>query len=175
MRALLTADVAYFEVNALPPMRCARGVPYRLVSFEATAATLVETLKRVVTPFSRLPCPASAPRCDMIPAEPAERAVRRPFPALSTVLASLLDASPVVRAHEWYPLACCSGDDCGPADTVVRRDDGSYLVTARGLSVVIPATFRHWQPSPDGQVHVCIRQVVFGGVTLICAFRGPGV
>ena len=27
-------------------------------------------------------------------------------------------ASPVVRAHEWYPRACCGGEDCGPADIV---------------------------------------------------------
>ena len=55
--------------------------------------------------------------------------------ALSAVLASLFVVSPVARAHEWYPLECCSGEDCGPADTVVRYDDGSYLVTAHGLSV----------------------------------------
>jgi hypothetical protein len=93
---------------------------------------------------------------------------------LSAVLASLFVASPVARAHEWYPLECCDGRDCGPADTVVRRDDGSYLVTARGLSVVIPATYGKWKSSPDGQVHVCIRQLVMGGSILICAFRGPG-
>ena len=58
--------------------------------------------------------------------------------ALSAVLASLFVASPVARAHEWYPLECCGGEDCGPADTVVRYDDGSYLVTAHGLSLVIP-------------------------------------
>lgn len=93
---------------------------------------------------------------------------------LSAVLASLFVASPVARAHEWYPLECCGGQDCGPADTVVRYDDGSYLVTARGLSVVIPATYGKWKPSPDGQVHVCIRQLVLGGSMLMCAFRGPG-
>ena len=93
---------------------------------------------------------------------------------LSAVLASLFVASPVARAHEWYPPECCAGQDCGPADTVVRRDDGSYLVTARGLSVVIPATYGDWKLSPDGQVHVCIRQLIFGGSILMCAFRGPG-
>jgi hypothetical protein len=93
---------------------------------------------------------------------------------VSAVLAGLFVALPGARGHEWYPLECCAGQDCAPADAVVRRDDGSYLVTARGLSVVIPATFRHWKPSPDGQVHVCIRQLVLGGVMLMCAFRGPG-
>src|SRR5262249_6804598 len=37
-------------------------------------------------------------------------------------------------AHDWYPLECCAERDCAPADTVVRREDGSYLVTSRGLS-----------------------------------------
>ena len=101
--------------------------------------------------------------------------MRRLLRILSAVLAVLLAPSPVARAHEWYPRECCGGEDCGPADTVVRRDDGSYLVTAHGLSVVIPATFSHWKPSPDGQVHVCIRQLVLGGSMLMCAFRGPGV
>ena len=102
--------------------------------------------------------------------------MRRLLRILPAILASLLVASPVAHAHEWYPLECCSSDDCGPADTVVLHDDGSYLVTARGLSVVIPATFRHWRLSPDGQVHVCIRQLVPGGTlsVLMCAFRGPG-
>ena len=95
--------------------------------------------------------------------------MRRPLRILSTVLATLLASSPVAHAHAWYPFECCSGDDCSLADIVVRRDDGSYLVTARGMSVVIPATYLYWRPSPDGQVHVCIR-----GSMLVCAFRGPG-
>jgi hypothetical protein len=32
-------------------------------------------------------------------------------------------------------------DICGPADIVVRRDDGSYLVTARGMSLEIPEEY----------------------------------
>ena len=101
--------------------------------------------------------------------------MRRPHRVLSAaVLAGLLVASPVAHGHEWYSLECCSNEDCGPADSVVRHDDGSYLVTARGVSVVIPATYRQWRPSPDGQVHVCIRSYRSGGAMLICAFRGPG-
>jgi hypothetical protein len=100
--------------------------------------------------------------------------VRRPLPILSTVLASALIASPVARAHEWYPHACCGGDDCGPADIIVRRDDGSYLVTARGMSLVIPEDY-YWRPSPDGRVHVCVRRISGIGLMVVCAFGGPGV
>jgi hypothetical protein len=88
---------------------------------------------------------------------------------------SLLTALPSAQAHDWYPAECCSGQDCAPADTVVIRDDGSYLVTSRGMSTVIPADYNKWRRSPDGQVHVCIRRLRSGGEYLVCAFRGPGV
>ena len=99
--------------------------------------------------------------------------MRRPLRIWPAVLASLLVASPVARAHQWYPLACCGGEDCGPADIVIRRDDGSYLVTARGISLEIPEEF-YWRPSPDGQVHVCVRPIGGMGMMVVCAFRGPG-
>jgi hypothetical protein len=65
---------------------------------------------------------------------------------LSAVVATQFIVLSDARAHEWYPLECCAGHDCAPADTVVRRDDGSYQVTARGLSVVIPPAYRFWRP-----------------------------
>ena len=90
-------------------------------------------------------------------------------------MASLFSALPDAHAHEWYPIECCGGKDCAAADTVVRHDDGSYLVTAHGMSVVIPEGY-HWRPSPDGQVHVCVRHIGLGiGLMVVCAFRGPGV
>jgi hypothetical protein len=93
---------------------------------------------------------------------------------LSAIVTGLLVASHGAQAHEWYPLECCAGQDCAPADTVVRGDDGSYQVTARGMSVIIPPAYRFWRPSPDGQVHICIKPFRSGGVMLICAFRGSG-
>lgn len=78
------------------------------------------------------------------------------------------------RAHDFYPLECCSNQDCAPADAVERRADGSYLVTSRGRSVVIPANYQAWRKSPDARVHVCIHKLRSGSEYLICAFRGPG-
>jgi len=101
--------------------------------------------------------------------------VRQAHRLMWAVLASFSVGSPSAHAHEWYPLECCSSQDCAPADTVVRRDDDSYLVTSRGMSAVIPPTYRHWRASPDGRVHVCLKQLRSGGVMLICAFRGLGV
>jgi hypothetical protein len=91
------------------------------------------------------------------------------------VLAGLLACPATAPAHDWYPLECCSSQDCAPADSVVRREDGSYLVTSRGLSAVIPANYPYWRKSPDDRVHVCIRKLRSGAEYLICAFRGPGV
>jgi hypothetical protein len=78
------------------------------------------------------------------------------------------------RAHDSYPLECCSDHDCAPADAVIRREDGSLLVTSRGMSVVIPADYSAWRKSPDERIHVCIRKLRSGSEYLICAFRGPG-
>jgi hypothetical protein len=90
--------------------------------------------------------------------------------------AGLLAVQPVrAPAHEWYPVECCGNGDCAPADDVVRREDGSYLVSARGMSTVIPADYGKWRLSPDGRVHICIRKLRSGAEYLVCAFRGPGV
>jgi hypothetical protein len=97
------------------------------------------------------------------------------IPASLAAVLTLVAPVSGARAHDWYPRECCSNRDCGPAETVVRRDDGSYLVTMRGMSVVIPADYRNWRPSPDGRIHVCIRKLRSGSEYLICAFRGPGV
>jgi hypothetical protein len=90
-------------------------------------------------------------------------------------LTALLVSWPHAQAHDWYPVECCSNQDCAPADTVVRRDDGSYVVTSRGMSAVIPADYSKWRRSPDGRIHVCIRKMRSGAEYLVCAFRGPGV
>ena len=93
---------------------------------------------------------------------------------LSAGVAGLIAVQPCAHGHDWYPLECCGGKDCAVADSVVQRSDGSYLVTAHGMSLVIPEGY-HWRPSPDGQVHVCVRHVGGIGVLIVCAFRSPGV
>src|SRR5258708_7121461 len=74
--------------------------------------------------------------------------------------------------HEDYPREGCGDQDGAPADTVVRRDDGSYLVTAHGMVAVVPPDYR-WRKSPDARIHVCIRRLRSGAEYLVCAFRGP--
>ena len=91
------------------------------------------------------------------------------------VWVGLLASSRQAVAHDWYPIECCADHDCAPADNVIVRNDGSLLVAARGMSVVIPENYRGWRKSPDDRIHVCIRKLRSGSEYLICAFRGPGV
>ena len=55
-------------------------------------------------------------------------------------------------AHEWYPLACCSGIDCGPAaEGEIEYTDSGWLVTPTGETIA----FEKAQVSPDGRFHRC--------------------
>jgi hypothetical protein len=42
------------------------------------------------------------------------------------MLASLLVAASVARAHVWHPLACCGGEDGGPVDIVVHAGETDW-------------------------------------------------
>jgi hypothetical protein len=72
--------------------------------------------------------------------------------AVAIAPAALLYSSPTGRAHEWYPLACCSGIDCGPASP------GEIEFTPKGW-LVVPTheliSFEKAQVSPDGRFHRC--------------------
>lgn len=60
-----------------------------------------------------------------------------------------------VRAHEWYPLECCSDRDCwiaglGGAEPEPRASPAGWVLSDGTL---IP--YHEARPSPDGQFHVC--------------------
>jgi hypothetical protein len=90
--------------------------------------------------------------------------------AALSILVGMQSFGTLTMAHSWYPKECCGGADCAPADAVVRRSDGSYLVSIRDMSVLIPRDYEGWQRSPDGRIHVCVSEYV-----VFCAFRGPAV
>lgn len=64
----------------------------------------------------------------------------------------LLTLSFSVRAHDWYPPHCCSGQDCYPIDQEdLEPVDGGYFVKATGEFYPRKAV----QESPDGKFHRC--------------------
>jgi hypothetical protein len=104
--------------------------------------------------------------------------------AISFTAAILVGAR--AHAHDWYPLECCGGYDCGPGSmqTVVGADyldvpDASSrafisevtITNGLGFSekAIVPQDFPR-RDSPDGRLHACI---VAGH--LRCLFMPPGM
>jgi hypothetical protein len=89
--------------------------------------------------------------------------------AWSTALAVLVLGSSSVLAHSWYPVSCCSEQDCRPlaediGETVTEFEDGWRLwdgrMIARGIAKL----------SPDRQFHFCETRTK----TILCFFAPPG-
>lgn len=103
-----------------------------------------------------------------------------------TMCLALMALAERVRAHEWYPLACCSGVDCAPVlDTqslplsvganllgAPAYASSVLLVTTKHGTVAVPADFPR-QQSPDGQMHACMRKLDDGSMRLLCLFLPP--
>jgi hypothetical protein len=89
--------------------------------------------------------------------------------AWSTALAVLVLGSSPVLAHSWYPVSCCSEQDCRPlaednGETVTEFEHGWRLwdgrIIARGIAKL----------SPDRQFHLCETRTK----TILCFFAPPG-
>jgi hypothetical protein len=87
---------------------------------------------------------------------------------LAVIVLLVLGSSPVL-AHSWYPVACCSEQDCRPlaediGETVTEFEDGWRLwdgrIIARGIAKL----------SPDRQFHLCETRTK----TILCFFAPPG-
>lgn len=79
------------------------------------------------------------------------------------------------NAHSWYPLSCCSNQDCQPIDaSEIRSTPVGWLVEPTGE--VIPYGDRRELISEDGGYHRCSRHFVDPGVRdrTICLFV-PGM
>jgi len=72
---------------------------------------------------------------------------------IAAVLFGLLMLIPTpVKAHEFYSIACCSGDDCAPLP------DGTVKVTPLGYEwdgELFPLSDPRIKVSPDGKYHGC--------------------
>jgi hypothetical protein len=73
------------------------------------------------------------------------------------VCASFIVSSPV-SAHEWYPKECCSQRDCIPADRLTLDDRGDRIVLVGSRRIWV-SKYVSPRPSPDGRVHICVREV----------------
>lgn len=82
--------------------------------------------------------------------------------------ALLLCLTGMAGAHSWYPIECCSGQDCQPVsvDDLVEQSDGSWKYLPTGL-VFPKETIR---PSQDRHFHVCIGRHSFNFGKPLCAF-----
>jgi hypothetical protein len=57
-------------------------------------------------------------------------------------------------AHSWYPVECCSQNDCAPADRIETGPRGIIAVMVGNRRIEIPPGFAA-RSSPDNQIHIC--------------------
>jgi hypothetical protein len=77
-------------------------------------------------------------------------------------------------AHSWYPLDCCSGEDCAPVENtmwVVPAGGGTprLAVTSKHGTAIVPVGFPV-RVSRDDHMHVCMQFDPFGAMEVICLF-----
>jgi hypothetical protein len=70
------------------------------------------------------------------------------------VLALAIGLIAPAAGHSWYPLECCSGEDCHETDSVTEMPDGSAQVQVGSDSIVVPRSLKR-RKSPDEHYHVC--------------------
>lgn len=93
-------------------------------------------------------------------------------------------------AHDWYPLECCSSQDCAPVtslqsiashavlgDALASGDQpalpGGLMVTSKHGTVFVPDSYKR-RESPDGQSHICMTRGKGGDMYPLCLFLAPG-
>ena len=94
---------------------------------------------------------------------------------MKLIIAALLIGMAVpATAHSWYPIRCCSGEDCAPVIRKVPAEGGKWVTSSRG-TVFVPNSFRT-DASRDNESHICMQTdpVVKGRMKLLCYFE-PGI
>jgi hypothetical protein len=78
-------------------------------------------------------------------------------------------------AVDWYPLECCHNRDCRPVAAIQRANNGLWMTTVDGFTVLIgPNQTR--RPSQDMRWHVCIGRSDVDPTTtstIVCVFEPP--
>lgn len=78
----------------------------------------------------------------------------------------------VAKAHDWYPMDCCHGQDCAEVEKVDASSIHGMVVTSRHGTAFVPATFPR-RESRDHRMHVCMRLDATGTMKVICVFMPP--
>jgi hypothetical protein len=92
------------------------------------------------------------------------------------------------HAHDWYPIECCHSLDCAPVTSTAYVAGAAYdaagkeianplprmVVTTKIGTAVVPDDLPR-RPSPDGQMHACIRNDGTAGMHVMCIFIPPGL
>ena len=84
---------------------------------------------------------------------------------------SLIALAAPVLAHEWYPIECCSGQDCAPVTKMETLGSLWVVTTKHGTALVGPNIAR--RPSKDARMHACMRPNDDGKMELLCIFVPP--
>lgn len=88
------------------------------------------------------------------------------------ILLVVLFLPTVSRAHDWYPIECCSGYDCAPVEKMTRQPDGGLWVTTKHGTGFVPHEMTR-RESKDERSHACIRKTWDGEFRVICVFLPP--
>lgn len=99
---------------------------------------------------------------------------------VGAILAKAKDQHDLSDPAHWYPLECCSGQDCAPVDSVssaVQIVAGvmsvpHLVVTTKHGTAEVPSIFPR-RESKDHRMHACMRRRA-GEMELLCLFLPPG-
>ena len=71
---------------------------------------------------------------------------------ICAALAAMLLLVSSATAHEWYPIECCSDNDCAPIPLLeTPREGGGGFTLLDGRFI----PYRDLRNSPDAQWHLC--------------------
>ena len=92
--------------------------------------------------------------------------------ALSAPATSHTHVDPDGGTVAWYPKECCNDHDCRPVATVRRGEQGLWMTTVDGSTVLIGAD-QVRRPSRDMRWHICLSQDVYQNTVVQCVFEPP--
>jgi len=72
----------------------------------------------------------------------------------------------------WYPPECCNNRDCRPIAAIRRADQGLWMTTVDGATVLVGAN-QERRPSRDMRWHICLSEDIYNNTVVQCVFEPP--